>query len=269
MRRRRRGRSIAPDMKIASWNVNSIRARLSTLTRWLDAQQPDILLLQETKVTDNDFPSEDLSRRGYAVVFAGQKSYNGVAILSQHPIRHVTVGLPGDGPEADKRLIAASIQGLRITCAYVPNGKDVTHPAFAEKLRWLDRLRDYLQTERASHGLPLLVGGDFNVAHESRDVWAPQRFEGQLLFHPDERTRLDSLLACGFFDSFRQFCTEPAHYSWWDYRGYSPAANRGLRIDYLFVDESLRSRVRAAGIDIEPRQWDKPSDHTPVWLELD
>jgi exodeoxyribonuclease III len=256
-------------MKIASWNVNSIRARLTSLTRWLDRAQPDVLLLQETKVVDADFPSEELLRRGYGVVFTGQKSYNGVAILSQHPIRDVGFGFAGDGPEADKRLITASIRGLRIACAYVPNGKDITHQAFGEKLGWLTRLRDFVVAERNGFGLPVIIGGDFNVAHAPRDVWSPEQLDGQLHFHPDERSKLDELVAAGFIDSFRHFCGESARYSWWDYRGTSVAKNRGLRIDYLFVDDSLRSRCKAAGIDVEPRLWDKPSDHVPTWVELE
>ncbi|MGE5784033.1 MAG: exodeoxyribonuclease III, partial [Myxococcales bacterium] len=159
-------------MKIASWNVNSIRARLAPLTRWLDTQRPDILLLQETKVTDDDFPRDDLLRRGYSVVIAGQKSSNGVAILSQHPIRDVEVGFPEDGPEAEKRLITATIAGLRVMSAYIPNGRDVMHPVFQQKLAWLSRLRGFLLEQRAAARLPIIVGGDFNVAREARDLWA-------------------------------------------------------------------------------------------------
>jgi exodeoxyribonuclease III len=256
-------------MKIASWNVNSIRARREALSRWLDLAQPDTLLLQETKVVDAEFPTEELLRRGYSVVFTGQKTYNGVAILSQHPIRDVTYGFPGDGPEADKRLITASIKGMRICCGYIPNGKDITNPAFSQKLTWLTRLRDFLVTERNERGLPLIVGGDFNVAHDERDVYSPKEFEGKLHFHPDERRKLDELIAAGFFDSFRRFCAEPARYTWWDYRGPSLAKNRGLRIDYLFIDENVSARCKTAGIDSEPRRWDKPSDHVPIWVEIE
>lgn len=256
-------------MKIASWNVNSIRARLACLTRWLDAHQPDVLLLQETKVIDEDFPRDDLLRRGYSVVFAGQKSCNGVAILSQHSIREVAVGFPEDGPEAEKRLITATVAGLRIMSAYIPNGRDVAHPVFQQKLAWLSRLREFLMEQRAAAKLPIVIGGDFNVAHTARDLWAPELFENQVHFHPEERTRIDALLKAGFVDSFRQFCDAPDRYSWWDYRGPSLAKNRGLRIDYLFVDQSLAPRCTAADIDTEPRHWDKPSDHVPVWVELD
>lgn len=255
-------------MKIASWNVNSIRARLAPLTRWMDVQQPDVLLLQETKVTDDEFPSDELLRRGYSVVYAGQKSSNGVAILSQSPIRDVLVGFPEDGPEADKRLITATIEGVRISSAYVPNGRDVAHPMFQTKLAWLSRLRLFLEEQRQTRGLPVVVGGDFNVAREARDVWAPELFEGQVHFHPQERARMDALLDAGFIDSFRHYCGEPERYSWWDYRGPSLSKNRGLRIDYLFVDNALLPRSKAAGIDVEPRHWDKPSDHVPVWVEI-
>lgn len=255
-------------MKIASWNVNSIRARLHALTQWLDEEQPDVLLLQETKVVDEDFPSEDLTRRGYSVVFAGQKSYNGVAILSQLPIRDITIGLPSDTVATDKRLIAATIAGLRIYSGYIPNGKDVSSEAFPQKLAWLARLRDFLAAERTSHGLPIVIGGDFNVAHEARDVWSPELYEGKLHFHPDERAALNALVELGLIDSFRRFVPDAQRYSWWDYRGPSLAKNRGLRIDYLFVDECLTERCVAAGIDSRPRHWDKPSDHVPVWVDL-
>jgi exodeoxyribonuclease-3 len=256
-------------MKIASWNVNSIRARLGSLTRWLDEQQPDVVLLQETKVVDDDFPNDELLRRGYSTVFAGGKSYNGVAILSQRPIRDVLIGFPGDGPQAEKRLITATIQGLRISSAYIPNGKDVTHPAFEEKLVWLTRLRSFLTDQRQATGLPVIIGGDFNVAHGPKDVWSPQLLEGQLHFSPRERAQLDELLSLGFVDSFRHFCDAGERYSWWDYRGTSVARNRGLRIDYLFIDNALLARCKAAGIDDQTRHWDKPSDHVPVWIDIE
>lgn len=268
LRSRRTRGSIRPSMKIATWNVNSIRARLTPLTRWIDVQQPDVLLLQETKVTDDEFPTDDLLRRGYSVVYAGQKSCNGVAILSQAPIRDVTVGFEDDGPEADKRLITATIEGLRISSVYVPNGREVTHPMFQTKLAWLSRLRSFLEQQRQTGGLPLIVGGDFNVAREARDVWAPELFEGQVHFHPEERARIEALLSTGFTDGFRHFCQESARYSWWDYRGTSVRRNQGLRIDYLFVDQALLGRCTRAGIDTEPRHWDKPSDHAPVWIEI-
>jgi exodeoxyribonuclease-3 len=256
-------------MKIASWNVNSIRARLNALTKWLDDQEPDVLLLQETKVVDDDFPSDELTRRGYSVVYAGQKAYNGVAILSQMPIRDVTIGFPGDASSADKRLISASIGGLRIVSGYIPNGKDITHEDFGKKLAWLTRLRAFLASEREKYGLPLVMGGDFNVAREARDIWSPELYEGKLHFHPDERKAMSDLLTLGLSDSFRLFVEDAARYSWWDYRGPSLAKNQGLRIDYLFIDETLVPSCRAAEIDSRPRHWDKPSDHVPVWVKLE
>jgi exodeoxyribonuclease-3 len=256
-------------MRIASWNVNSIRARLHALTKWLDEQQPDVLLLQETKVVDDDFPSDDLVRRGYSVVYVGQKTYNGVAILSQLPIRDVTLGFPGDGPAADKRFISASIGGMRICSAYIPNGKDVIHPAFLEKLAWLTRLRTVLAEEREKYRLPIVIGGDFNVARDERDVWSAKQFEGKLFFHPDERKALEEIVGLGLVDSFRCFVEAGERYSWWDYRGTSLTRNRGLRIDYVFVDEILRPRLLAADIDGATRLGDKPSDHAPVWVQLD
>jgi exodeoxyribonuclease-3 len=256
-------------MKIASWNVNSIRARLFSLTKWLDEQHPDVVLLQETKVVDDDFPSDELTRRGYSVVYAGQKAYNGVAILSQLPIRDVTIGFPDESGSADRRLISGTVGDLRVVCGYIPNGKEVGCPAFLEKLAWLTRLRDFVVSEREKYGKPVVVGGDFNVARETRDVWSPKQFEGKLLFHPDERKAISELMALGLNDSFRMFVEDAERFSWWDYRGPSFAKNRGLRIDYIFVDQVLVPRCRNAGIDVRPRQWERPSDHTPVWVELD
>jgi exodeoxyribonuclease III len=256
-------------MKIASWNVNSIRARQSALTKWLDDQQPDVLLLQETKVVDDDFPRDELSRRGYSVVFAGQKTYNGVAILSQSPIRDVKIGIFNDSNTEDKRLITVTTADLRITSGYIPNGKDILHSDFKKKLVFLEQLRSFLENERKQYGKSLIIGGDFNVAFDERDVWSVAEFEGKLHFHPDERKAMSELLTLGLRDSFRMFDSSAEKYSWWDYRGPSLAKNRGLRIDYLFIDEDLVPKCKNAGIDTRPRHWDKPSDHVPVWLELD
>lgn len=256
-------------MKIASWNVNSIRARQNALTQWLDEKQPDVLLLQETKVVDDDFPSDELTRRGYSIVFAGQKAYNGVAILSQFPLRDVTIGFPDDSTTEDKRLITASVNGLRICSVYIPNGKDITHPDFEKKLAFLSRLRTFLADERTRHGKNLVIGGDFNVAFDERDVWSTEVFEGKLHFHPNERKAMREILTVGLRDSFRMFDNRAGRYSWWDYRGTAFAKNRGLRIDYLFIDEALVPGCHAADIDINPRHGDKPSDHVPIWVEVE
>jgi exodeoxyribonuclease III len=256
-------------LRIATWNVNSIRARLHALLPWLDRYQPDVLMLQETKVVDDDFPSEELGRRGYSASFAGQKTYNGVAILARHSIHEVEVGLVGDDASAEKRVLRATIEGLRLISVYVPNGKDVAHPAFLSKLAWLGRLRETLARERTTQGLPLVVGGDFNVAHERLDVWAPDAMEGKVHFHPDERAALARLLDDGLKDSFRLHHPHELAFSWWDYRGGSLAQNRGMRIDYLLVDPGLVPRLTRVSMDRESRSGERPSDHVPVVLELD
>lgn len=255
-------------MRIATWNVNSIRARLHAVLPWLDECGPDILLLQETKVVDDDFPTDDFTRRGYGVRIFGQKSYNGVAILARHTLTDVSMGLDGDEASAERRFLAATVGGVRVASVYVPNGKDVEHPAFAEKLRWLERLRSTLLAQTQRYGLLWVVGGDFNVAREPRDVWAPELWEGKVHFHPEERRAIGRLLDLGLVDAFRLHHDEPAKFSWWDYRGVSLSRNQGLRIDYLFVSEALCSRCAAVDIDKKTRLGDRPSDHAPVWLDL-
>lgn len=256
-------------MRIATWNVNSIRARLDGLVSWLDRCQPDVVLLQETKVVDDDFPTSELLRRGYAVAIAGQKTYNGVAILSRLPLSEVTIGMPCDPPEADRRFIAARTGPIVVVSAYVPNGKDVEHPAFSEKLAWLGRFRETLESLLVRCERHLVVGGDFNVALEPRDVWSPETYEGKIHFHPDERRCLRALLALGLLDAFRLFCQEPGAYSWWDYRGTSARQNRGLRIDYLLVSDVLAPSCKNSFIEREMRGGERPSDHVPVVVDLE
>ena len=255
-------------MKVATFNVNGIRARIEIVARWLERHEPDVLCMQETKVIDDDFPTEELSRLGYALTMAGQPSYNGVAIASRRPISDVRVGLHDDAPDADKRAIACTVGTTRIVNVYVPNGKDVTLPSFREKLRWLERLRLTLDTG-AKPEQPLVLCGDFNVAREERDVYSPERFRGRLHFHPDERAALERLIGFGLVDAFRRQHEEPGRYSWWDYRGGDFRQNRGLRIDYLFVTEPVASRLRSADIDVLPRREQGPSDHAPVFIEFD
>lgn len=236
---------------------------MPVLLEWLEQREPDVVCLQETKVVDQDFPREELARHGYIAEVTGQKTYNGVAILTRLPAKDVHIGLLGDNRESDRRFIAASIAGFRIMSAYIPNGKDVENPAFPEKLRWLERLKQTLVAERAL-GLPLVLCGDFNVAFDERDVYNPKAFEGRLHFHPAERQALRELLALGLLDAFRLHHQEPAQYSWWDYRGGSLDQNRGLRIDYAFIDETLRERCLEATHDVELRRKERPSDHVPV-----
>ncbi len=256
-------------MKISSWNVNSIRIRQDQVTDWLRAAAPDVLCLQETKVVDDDFPIEAFSRLGYSVAFAGQKSYNGVAILSRTGLSAQKVGLDDDPPDADRRLLRARVGDLWVLSAYVPNGKSVASDAFPFKLEWLARLQRVIEALHAQGDRVVLVG-DFNVAMDERDVHDPKAYEGKLLFHPDERAAMSRLLSGGkLADSLRLHETSGGHFSWWDYRNGSRPHHRGLRIDYAFISESLVPRCRAAGIDVAERWKERPSDHTPVWLELD
>jgi len=254
-------------VKVATWNVNSIRARLDHACDWLERVQPDVLCMQETKVVDDDFPTDEFMRLGYGVAMAGQLSYNGVAILSRLPMKELSIGLSGQGPDADKRAIAATISGVRIFSCYVPNGKTVTSPSFPEKLAWLEQLRSTLDAT-ADPKRDVLVCGDFNIATDDRDVYAPELFRGKVHYHPDEHRALAKVREFGLKDAFRELHSEGGLYSWWDYRGGGFRKNEGLRIDYVFLSESLVQRCTSATMDVEPRRLDKPSDHIPVLVEL-
>lgn len=253
-------------MRIATWNVNSVRARVDAVVDWLGRVEPDVLCMQETKVVDDDFPTDELQRLGYAVAMAGQKTYNGVAIASRLPFRDVSIGFPGDPPSADKRLIAATIDGVRVVSAYVPNGKSVTHADFGKKLAFLARLREVL-APLVSDGKPVVLCGDFNVAPDERDVFDVEKMKGQLHFHPDEHRALSELLSIGLTDAFRLHHAEGGRFSWWDYRGGGLRKNEGLRIDLVLLSRDLAARCGRADIDAEERQRDKPSDHAPVVVE--
>jgi exodeoxyribonuclease-3 len=258
------GRKIAA-LRFATWNVNSIRARHELVLDWLRRREPDVLCMQETKVVDDEFPTEEFERLGYAVAMAGQRSYNGVAIASRWPMREIVVGLRDDGADAEKRVVAATIADHRVLSVYVPNGKSVGAPSFAEKLRWLARLKETLERQGDR---PLVLGGDFNIARDDRDVYDPESFRGQLHFHPDEHAALDEVLSVGLVDAYRLHHSEPGRYSWWDYRGASLRKNQGLRIDYLFLSQSLGARCHAAEMDAEERKRERPSDHVPVVADL-
>lgn len=254
-------------LKLATWNVNSIRARLDTVLSWLEREQPDVLCMQETKVEDDDFPSDEMQMLGYAVAMAGQPTYNGVAILSRLPMKEIEIGLSDAAPDADKRLIAATLGGVRVLSAYIPNGRSVSSPSFGEKLAWLTQLRRTL-TER-EQGRDVFLGGDFNIASDERDLFDPAAFRGKTHFHPDERAQLDELRRLGYVDAFRKFDERAGQYSWWDYRGGSLRKNEGLRIDYAFLSPGLAARCKACRMDERPRHEANPSDHIPVVVELD
>jgi len=217
---------------------------------------------------DADFPSEEFVRRGYGVAMAGQKTYNGVALLSRLPLRDIRIGLSGDGPDAERRYISATAGNVRFASVYVPNGRQVGHPAFLGKLEWLTRLGHTLRSEVETFRLPLIVGGDFNIAADELDVWSVEAMQGQIHFHPDERQALRNLLGNDFFDAYRRKNETVQQFSWWDYRGPSLRLNRGLRIDYVFLSASLDNALAQATIDAECRTGDFPSDHVPVVVDV-
>jgi exodeoxyribonuclease III len=256
-------------MRIATWNVNSIRTRLDQLGGWLARAAPDVVCLQETKVEDERFPTDAINELGYQSAICGQKSYNGVAILARFglTIDDVRRNLEGDEPTSHKRLIAATIEGVRIVNVYVPNGQAVGTEAFAYKLAWLRRLRDDLAKAHTPEQ-DLFVCGDFNVAPATIDVHDPKKWEGQILCHPDERAALKHLMDWGLVDIFRERHPEPKHYSWWDYRMGAFKRNAGLRIDLALVTKPLAARCKDAWIDKAPRELERPSDHTPVVVEI-
>lgn len=253
-------------MKIATWNVNSLRVRLPQVLDWLTTQQPTILGLQETKLTDPNFPVEPIEALGYHVAFAGQPTYNGVAVLSKQPISEVITDLPGlDDPQ--RRVLAATTGGIRFINLYVPNGQAVGSDKYDYKLDWLEKLHVFLR-EQLEQYPRLAVVGDFNIALEPEDVHDPEEWEGKILFSDRERTALRGLLELGMVDTYRLFEQEANEFSWWDYRMNNFRRNRGLRIDLVLASTALAADCSAAYIDREPRTWERPSDHTPVVAEF-
>ncbi|HEX7917689.1 exodeoxyribonuclease III [Rudaea sp.] len=254
-------------MKIASWNVNSLNVRLPHLTTWLAEARPDIVALQETKTEDSKFPREAIEATGYRVAFSGQKTYNGVAILAREEPRDVVTDIPGlDDPQ--RRILIASVGDLRIADLYVVNGQDVGTEKYAYKLDWLAKVRAFLAEEIRRHP-NLVVLGDFNITPDDRDIYDPVAWKEQILCSTPERDALKAIVDLGLHDTFRLFNDEAGQYSWWDYRQAGFRRNLGMRIDLVLASEALRSRCRAASIDRVPRTWERPSDHTPVLLELD
>lgn len=250
-------------MRLATWNVNSIRARLELLLDWLRQDGPEVVCLQETKVTDALFPREPLAELGYTAAYTGQSAYNGVAILSRLPIDDVLLALP-EAPGADeKRFIAATIQGMRIANVYVPNGQSVDSPKFPYKLAWLACLQRFVSTCHTPSE-PLVLCGDFNIAPEARDIYDPQGLDGEVLFHPDERAAFTQFLAWGLGDTLRLHHQEAGLYSWWDYRGGAFRRNQGIRIDHILATPALAQRCTAVTLERELRRLPRPSDHIPV-----
>jgi exodeoxyribonuclease-3 len=253
-------------MRLATWNVNSLKIRLPHLIAWLGEQAPDVVCLQELKLDDERFPHAEIEAAGYRAAAFGQKTYNGVAILSRHPIEDVQFGMPSFGDE-QRRLVAATIAGLRIACAYVPNGQSLQSDKYRYKLDWLAASCDWLRNELALH--PRLVfAGDLNIAPEDRDVHDPALWQGQVLVSEPERQAFHDWLALGLQDSFRLFEQPEKSFSWWDYRQLGFQKNHGLRIDHILLSAALAAKCAACRIDRAERKKPQPSDHAPVIADL-
>ncbi len=260
-------------MKIASWNVNSLNVRLPHLGTWLSQARPDVVALQETKLEDARFPDGEIAAMGYRSVFAGQKTYNGVAILARMDgpaaggLQDVQAGIPGFDDE-QKRVLAATVDGVRIVDVYVVNGQSVGSDKYAYKLRWLQALHAWLEDELRRHPRLVLLG-DFNIAPDDRDVHDPAVWnEGHILTSTAERDALQRLHDLGLHDAYRALVPDGNGFSWWDYRQFAFRRDLGLRIDLTLVSDALRGECVAAGIDREPRAWERPSDHAPAWVAL-
>ena len=254
-------------MRIATWNVNSLRVRLPQLLEWLAASAPDVVALQETKLSDDAFPAGELRAAGYHCVYSGQKTYNGVATLARTELHEALRDIPGyDDPQ--RRVLAASVAGVRVINLYVPNGQSVDSDKYHYKLGWLRALRNWLRQELAAHA-QLVVLGDFNIAPEDRDVHDPAAWAGSVQVSPEERAALQATLQLGLVDVFREFEQPPQSFSWWDYRAGAFRRNHGLRIDLVLAATSLAGRCMGCDIDREPRRAERASDHTPVVATFD
>ena len=253
-------------MKIAAWNVNSLKVRLPHLLDWLAEAQPDVVCLQELKLEDPNFPRAEIEAAGYHAAFAGQKTYNGVALLAKAPIGEVTVGNPLFADE-QKRLISGTVDGIRVVCAYMPNGQEVGCDKYDYKLRWLAALADWLSSELQAYPR-LALCGDYNIAPDERDVHDPQRWQDCILVSEPERAAFRRFIDLGLADSFRLFEQPEKTFSWWDYRMLGFQKNQGLRIDHILLSAPLAAQCSAAGIDRAPRKRERPSDHAPVWASL-
>jgi len=253
-------------MKIATWNVNSLRVRLPHLLDWLAANAPDAMCLQETKCEDTGFPAAELTAAGYCSIHNGQRAYNGVAILARNAPGGVCRGIP-EFTDTQSRVIAADLDGIRLVSVYVPNGQSVGSDKYGYKLRWLEALSAWLAVELAAFPR-LAVLGDFNVAPEDRDVHDPLAWEGHVLFSEPERAALRALVGLGFVDAFRLFEQPEKSFSWWDYRMGAFRRNMGLRIDHVLLSTQLARACRSCAIDVAPRRLERPSDHAPVVCEI-
>jgi exodeoxyribonuclease-3 len=253
-------------MRIATWNVNSLKVRLPQVLDWLAQHRPDALCLQELKLEDMKFPRGEIQAAGYTAAFFGQKTYNGVAILSREPAGNVACGIAGFDDE-QRRVISADIGGVRLVCAYVPNGQSVDSDKYRYKLGWLSAFRGWLEREMAAHPR-VAVLGDYNIAPEDRDVHDPKAWEGQVLVSQPERDAFRRLTQLGLSDSFRLFEQPEKSYTWWDYRMNGFKRNLGLRIDHILLSAGLAAACTACWVDLEPRRHERPSDHAPVIAEI-
>lgn len=253
-------------MKIATWNVNSLKVRLPHVLDWLAANQPDVLCLQETKLVDENFPVAELAAAGYQSLYSGQKTYNGVALLGKQAGADVINALPGSN-DPQKRVLAATYGATRVICVYVPNGESVGSEKYQYKLQWLAALKVWLQEELRQYP-QLAILGDYNIAPEERDVHEPELWEGKVLFSQPERLAFQELLELGLQDAFRLFDQPEKSFSWWDYRMMAFRRNTGMRIDHILLSNSLAKHCTSCHIDKAPRKLERPSDHTPVMAEL-
>ncbi len=252
--------------KIATWNVNSIKVRLPHVEQWLKQHPVDVLALQETKTINENFPQQEIKDFGYHVYFNGQKTYNGVAILSRHLASDIEVAFPDyDDPQC--RVLAATIKDIRIVNLYVPNGSSVGSEKYEYKLTWWQHLLTFTKKQLKKYEKVILLG-DYNIAPEDRDVHDPSVWVGNVLVSPKEREAFQALLKLGLVDSYRLFDQPEEQYTWWDFRTRAFSRNRGLRIDHILISKALSTQCKKSTIDIEPRTWDRPSDHTIVVAEL-
>jgi exodeoxyribonuclease-3 len=254
-------------MKLATWNINSLNVRLAHVLEWTGTHVPDVLCLQETKLEDPKFPREALQNAGFEVAVHGQKTYNGVAILSRLAMKDIASGIPGFEDD-QKRVLAATISGVRVVCVYVPNGEKLGSAKFDYKMSWMGALRAWLKDELERYP-KLAVVGDYNVAPEARDVHDPAVWEDKIHFTPPEREALHELFDLGLIDAFRLFEQPERSYTWWDYRMMAFRRKMGLRIDHILLSPDLAKRCTSCTIDVEPRKLERPSDHAPVIAELD
>ncbi len=254
-------------MRIATWNVNSIKARLPRVLEWLGETAPDVALLQEIKVQDQGFPAEEIEDLGYNVLAHGQKSYNGVAILSKRPIEDPLIGLPGDEGDEQARYLEATVDRVRVAAIYLPNGNPTDSEKFGYKLDWMDRLKNRAQVLLGMEE-SVVLGGDYNVCPLDQDCWDPIGFADDALLRPESRSRFNALLNLGLTEAFRAQHPGEIAYSYWDYQAGAWQKDHGLRIDHLLLSPEAADRLLETGIDKRPRGRERPSDHTPVWCEL-